>query len=840
MAILERIGLAPKRGRRPRWSGLKLEGRSAQAQERLSRRAVWARVGLLAGLVGLTLLAFPRVRFYENTAKIGDVWLSEDLVAPFNFPIRLTEPELEAKRDSIRLTEPPIFAGRDDAREETLARLDTLDARLEAVFEAYGAWQRGLTRGQDAAAVAADSLRYARLREAMPVSISADQWDALLTSYAARAGLPTPSRDEAAGPPLDTRVFGAVQALYDPDDGVLARPVMDVPKDSVRAPEVVVRNPDPRIRDERHVPRDEVLGVDEAFSLARNAFERAFEGRRDSVLLALSVFRYAFVPSLEYLAQDTEQRLREQMEDIRPTRGLVRQGMTIVRRGDEVTPEVYEQLVSLEYAQRDRSGDLSVYRTTLGKLILVLAAYLVFFLYLYLLRRQIYADTPAMAMIALLFAGTVALYWLVGYIDVINELAVPVALVSVLLTVVHDSRVGLFATVTIALVGGLVFGFDFEFVFATVFAGFVGVFSVRDVKNRSDLVLSAGLVVVAYLVIGMGLTLMRATPFEDRFFMDLRSVLVNGVLLLLASPILWGLERGFRVTTDLALLELSDTNRPLLKELSLRAPGTFNHSLQVANLAEAAADAVGANALRARVGALYHDIGKMLKPEYFIENQQPGENPHDRITPYMSALIIASHVKDGLELGREHHLPQVVLDFIPTHHGTTMMEFFYRRAMEQQGENDPPVDEAEFRYPGPRPSTAEQAIVMLADSVEAASRSLDKPTPRRLEALIDAIFRARTEDGQLGGSPITFADLSRIKETFLSILCGIYHFRVKYPEQEGEPAEEALPPQEDERLALDRGAGLDVQVPDRQVQGGDGDSLAPASGPSTRERSSMG
>src|SRR5690606_33334552 len=231
------------------------------AQERLSRRAVWARVGLLAGLVGLTLLAFPRVRFYENTAKIGDVWLSEDLVAPFNFPIRLTEPELEAKRDSIRLTEPPIFAGR-----------DTLDARREAVFEAYGAGQRGLTRGQDAAAVAADSLRYARLREAMPVSISADQWDALLTSYAARAGLPTPSRDEAAGPPLDTRVFGAVQALYDPDDGVLARPVMDVPKNSVRAPEVVVRNPDPRIRDERHVPRDEVLGVDEAFSLARNAF----------------------------------------------------------------------------------------------------------------------------------------------------------------------------------------------------------------------------------------------------------------------------------------------------------------------------------------------------------------------------------------------------------------------------------------------------------------------------------------------------------------------------------------------------------------------------------------
>ena len=793
------------------------------------------RVGLLSGLVVLTLLTFPRVRFYENTAEIGDVWLNEDLVAPFNFPIRLTEAELDAKRDSIRLTEPAIFAVDPNAEAETAARLDTLEARLGEGFEAYTAWQLGLTRGQGARAVAADSARYSRLRAAMPVSISEAQWEALLTSYAARTGsLPTPSRDGASGPALHTRLFRTVGGL--PGE-VFERPVMDVPKDSIRAPEILVRNSDPRIRDERVVPRDDVLGLDEALSLARNAAERAFGGQRDPVLLVLAFFRYAFAPDMAYQQAASEQRLRERMEDIRPTRGLVRQGMTIVRRGDEVTEEVYEQLGSLEYAQRDRSGDLSIYRTTLGKLLLVLAAYLIFYLYLYLLRRHIFADTRAMGMLTLLFAATIAGFWLVGQIDLVNELAVPVALVSILLTVLYDSRVGMFGTVTLALVGGLVFGFDFEFAFATIFAGFVGVFSVRDVKNRSDLVLSAALVLGAYVVVGAGLTLMRADPFEGRFALDLRSVLVNGVLLLLASPILWALERVFRVTTDLALLELSDTNRALLKELSLRAPGTFNHVLQVANLAEAAADAIGANALRARVGALYHDIGKMLKPEYFIENQQPGENPHDRITPYMSALIIASHVKDGLELGREHSLPAVVLDFIPSHHGTSMMEFFYRRAQEQQREGDPPVDEAEFRYPGPRPSTVEQAIVMLADSVEAASRSLDKPTPRRLQGLIDAIFAARTTDGQLGNSPLTFADLSRIKETFLSILCGIYHFRVKYPDQEGEGAEGKAAVEAE--LALDRGAGLDVQVP-RRDENGDGPGVPVRNGPSYEERSSMG
>ena len=255
--------------------------------------------------------------------------------------------------------------------------------------------------------------------------------------------------------------------------------------------------------------------------------------------------------------------------------------------------------------------------------------------------------------------------------------------------------------------------------------------------------------------------------------------------MLLAGPLLWAIERTFRVTTDMTLLELSDTNREVLKKLSLQAPGTFNHSLQVANLAEAAADAVGANALRARVGALYHDIGKMLKPEYFIENQQPGENPHEKIKPSMSALVIAAHVKDGVRLGKEQGLPGVVVDFIGSHHGTGLIEFFYRRAQEQAPEGTE-IDEADYRYPGPLPQSNEEAIVMLADSVEAASRSLDKPTPRRLEALIDGIVAARVSDGQLDESALTFADLTRIKETFHTLLCGIYHFRVKYPDQEDE------------------------------------------------------
>ena len=258
---------------------------------------------------------------------------------------------------------------------------------------------------------------------------------------------------------------------------------------------------------------------------------------------------------------------------------------------------------------------------------------------------------------------------------------------------------------------------------------------------------------------------------------------------MLAYPLLWVFERTFDITTDLTLLELSDTNRPILKKLSMRAPGTFNHVLQVANLAEAAAAAVGANALLTRVGALYHDIGKIVKPEYFVENQRPDSNPHDALKPRMSALIIASHVKEGLDLGRDENLPKEVLQFIPMHHGTTRIEYFYRRALDLTQSKDADVSESDFRYPGPVPNSKETGILMLADSVEAASRSLENPNHKRLESLIDGLVEARREDGQLDDTDLTFKDLKVIKETLLNALLGIYHVRVKYP---GEDSSEKI------------------------------------------------
>jgi hypothetical protein len=319
----------------------------------------------------------------------------------------------------------------------------------------------------------------------------------------------------------------------------------------------------------------------------------------------------------------------------------------------------------------------------------------------------------------------------------------------------------------------------------------LGVFSVRDIKDRGQFFVSALIIFVGYAVVLTGGWMYLGTPV-DRFGWDVVFAAIGASFVIASQILLWIFERSFGVTTDLTLLELSDTNRPLLKELSLRAPGTFNHSLQVANLAEAAADRIGAHTLLTRVGALYHDIGKMLKPEYYVENQRAGANPHDKLKPRMSALIIASHVKEGLEMGKEYGLPGRVLHFIPTHHGTSRIEYFYRRARER-AEDESNVLESEFRYPGPRPDSKETGILMLADSVEAASRSLDDPTHSRIKSLIDLIFRQHIDDGQLDDTSLTFRDLRQIRETFLSMLMGIHHVRVKYPGQEDEESDTAEP-----------------------------------------------
>jgi putative nucleotidyltransferase with HDIG domain len=368
------------------------------------------------------------------------------------------------------------------------------------------------------------------------------------------------------------------------------------------------------------------------------------------------------------------------------------------------------------------------------------------------------------------------------------EFLIFVPAASMLLTIVFDSRVGFYGTVIIALLVAGIRGNDYAVALASIISGALAVYTVRDMRNRSQIFRSLGFIFLGYAlsIVALGVERFEAVNvIAEQLMYALANAIVSPML---TYGLLIFFERVFRVTTDLTLMELSHFNHPLLRKLAEQAPGTYHHSLTLATLAEAAAAAVGANEVLARVGALFHDIGKLEKPLYFVENQKGSRNKHDKLAPRMSSLIISAHVKEGMSLGQEHKLPQEVIDFIPMHHGTTRMEYFYNKAVElaQQSEDETKLEEIndqDYRYPGPKPQTRETGILMLADAVEASTRTLEDPAPQKLEAVIDEIIRKRFEEGELDECPLTLKDLTKIKAAFLGVLVGIRHTRVRYPEQ---------------------------------------------------------
>ena len=347
------------------------------------------------------------------------------------------------------------------------------------------------------------------------------------------------------------------------------------------------------------------------------------------------------------------------------------------------------------------------------------------------------------------------------------------------LTILLDVEVGLVFTFCLGILLGVVNYFDFKLAFITIVAGGLACFSVKEVTHRYRFyrpMLYVSFAYVVFIYFSESLKLSPSGSILSLCGYGLFNGFISTILTIGLLPIF---ESLFEVTTDITLLELSDLNHPLLKRLSLEAPGTYHHSIIVGNLAEAGAKAIGANTLLARVGAYYHDIGKVDKPEYFVENQMGAKNKHEKLTPSMSALILESHVKEGVEMAEEVNLPRAVIDFIHQHHGTTVMSYFYNKALEQGAGQDL---KDEYRYPGPRPHSKETAIVMLADAVEAASRVLEDPKPSRIKSRIKKIIDSKLETGELSDSDLTFKELSAIEQAFLPVLISIFHPRVEYPE----------------------------------------------------------
>ena len=806
MGFFEKLGWS-RRSARPVGHELETSGRTDDD----SKWQMWLlRGGLLTLLVAITVVAFPRGEVYEYTVQVGDNWQQSTLNAPFNFPIYIDQARVEAKRDTVRKNTPPYFREVTNAGSRLAANRDTLRRQLERTLEAFASYRYHRSRDETQAA-REDSLRYSRLRRNALVTLTQSQWRLLAEQYVRQVqGLEGGVRGETMQQDqrLDRVLLGESFRL---GSQLLNVGVLDRSRDSVSTDVLIIRNQEERVQ--RRVDKDNFYGLNEAYDYVEDQLQEAFQENPDHAQIAFSFFRAIFQPSLEYMRAETLQERRRRARNVTEIQGGVEKGEVIVRKGERVTEEIKRKLTSLERMRNERMGPSILWKQTTGEGLFALLGFSFFFFYLYLFRPDIWREDRDVVLVTLLLGFIVVLFGVGVRLPWANLYAVPVALASVLVTIVFNSRIGLFATIVLAFTGGQMLGLDLEYTLATFFAGAFGIFSVRDIKNRGQFFVSAGIVFVGYLLVLTASWLFLGTP-TALYGRELVFAAIGASFTITASLFLWALERIFDITTDLTLLELSDTNNKLLKDLSLRAPGSFNHTLQVANLAEAAADRIGAHTLLTRVGALYHDIGKMRKPEYFVENQRAGVNPHDQLKPRMSALIIASHVKEGLEMGKDHNLPEEVLKFIPSHHGTARIEYFYRKAVGASDDEDSPVLESEFRYPGPKPHSKETGILMLADSVEAASRSLDEPSHNRLKSLIDLIFQERIEDGQLDETDLTFQDLRLIKETFLKMLLGIYHVRVKYPDQQEEEPDETTPtvvaveadaPYENVGVEVDRG-----------------------------------
>ena len=759
----------------------------------------WFKVVVVVCLVLLTTLAFYHENVRESAVGVGEMWSGHTILAPFDFPLWKTEDSLEAERARVRRTIEPIFYRVHDAADRMDANVETVSSELSSVFRRYANYLTRARRDSLAAADSVgpvqlspetiqDSLAYLEARQGGTVRFTEEQWRWLGWDYARRIpSMPDPLRtDFESTPPLYESLLDAIfnRILRQQSQ------VLSVPIDSIVTAQISVR--DTSDSSFEIVAKANLIGLNRLYEQVNDYVEMYFGLETPAQVNAgTQLLQAILVPGLEYQRASTERLWQEAEADLTEVRGMVAQGEEIVRRGEQVTPAIHQRLQSLAIARVEMSarGDARVIVSrllsmrTLGKLLIALTTFGIFFLYLILARPAIIQDNKMVLLIGLVYAGIVLLFAGTVRTDPDYMYIVPVLVVSVLFTIVFDSRVALFGTLVLSLVGGLILDFDFQYTYATLLAGTFAVFSVRDVRNRGQLFLSAAFALIGYAVVLGSFWLLE---YSSTLTLGRYSVLVgiNSFLLATTYPLLWVLERLFGVTTDLRLMELADTNQPLLRMLSTKAPGTFNHVVHVSNMAETIADTIGANALLARVGALYHDVGKAYRPEAFTENQRGGENVHDQLVPRLSAQIIIDHVKKGVEFGLEQNLPRPILDMIAQHHGTTTTAYFYHRAKTERKEGEPPVNTADYRYPGPPPQTKEAGILMLCDSTEAASRSLKTQDEATLTSLIDNIVDARVADGQLDDTGLTFRDVRLIKKTLFKQLCAIYYVRPAYPDQE--------------------------------------------------------
>jgi putative nucleotidyltransferase with HDIG domain len=701
----------------------------------------------LAAFLVLSLVLFPpaqkkkSVRFEEGS--IADI----DIVAPFSFVVPLSDHDLALARARAAVAVPPVFVRDDGTASRLPGDLADLFGKIDAI-----AGKSGLSVRE----------RVKRMKAVAP-ELRDESIELLADTGIRERMLKESLRLQARC--LERGIVNDASALRQRDYALITV-IADGNESLVATQSLIVQN--------------------ELAPLITGEARALFPANEKAVRLFYGIVRSYIVPNFIYDAQETRKRRDEASRSVARSFGVER-NERIVAKHDKVTSAQIEILETMEDKRIAMDLATSIGKRTwllFGKGLRVCALLVLLSLALRRFQPNIVAAPDKLTLVFIILSLYLVLTALIVKLPALDPYLIPVSFVSLVCTaffgILAASLFTLFASLVIITHTSL----PASYAFISIIAGSAGIISVAHLRERKKFYTILVSVSAAYIVgiAGFGITEgMSLSAFARASLLGVANGLACTIMVMFLLPIF---EALFDVTTDFTLMELSDLNRPLLRRLVIEAPGTYHHSLMVGNLVEAVARDVGANGLQARVGAYYHDIGKLAKPEYFFENKGENVNKHEKLTPRMSALILASHAKEGIELAKREKLPRIVIDAIREHHGTTVMAYFYQKALEYDSHDSVNVDD--FRYPGPRPGSKETALIMLADSAEAAVRSLEGPTAPKIRAIVQKIIEARMSDGELDESGLTLNDIAVVREKFIQLLTGVFHSRIPYPSQREE------------------------------------------------------
>ena len=738
------------------------------------------------GLSFAISLTFPTGFSIRYSYQLNDI-ANEPIIAPFDFGILKTDQKLTKDLDEARNSVPFSFSRDQDFVDSQIAIIDTFFIYLNDIYSAHDLF----ISSQDSlykyryepefesyqSSFIADSTTYVTLYseflDQYQFQIDKAQWDQLL-------GI-----NESLTEPFNLELFkNQIKQIC---LNRWAEGIIDEPLENIFSNEISIIQGGELVI----APTKNYNDIETAWKKNREEVNQIYDNELDiKSTLSYELINEFTKPNILFDKDLTESRQKERLDKVSRFQGTVLANELIVDTNNRITESVLLKLKSLQLESERRLGyerAADKFREYLGAFFVVSILLFLLFSFFYIYRNEYFIESKLLLLIGLLMYLIVFFSWIIVSYQ-LPVYIIPIAMFSILLTVLLDTTVSLISSTILILLVSLLIGNDLDFAIVQFFISFIAILSVRKLRKRRQIIATMLTLVFCSLFVFFSVMLFKGIDFLDYNYSTVGYLALSSFLCpILAFGLVPLFESFFGITTDLSLIELLDYDQPLLKKLMEDAPGTHTHSVKVGTLAESCANAIGARALLCRVGSYYHDIGKIKKPEYYAENQT-GENKHDSITPHMSAKILKQHVTDGLSLADEYGLPNIVKDFIETHHAKNRMEFFYKKALE----NDSKVDENEFRYPGPKPSSKETGIVMLAEAIEAQANSLKNPTLEKFETMIDKAIRSRLEDGQLDECPLTMEDLQKIKgrrdgkHGLLPVLSGLYHSRPEYPSKDDE------------------------------------------------------